>query len=311
MEFPVDEGENLPTLLAASRSAPQMLLLYSRTCPYCRDLLEAWWGASRMTQPAQWHGVDGKAHPEVARKFKVDAYPTIVKLAWGDTAFVYARNGPRTVDGFSEFANCPCARVWYEPKSAVHAAFLETTWKEVLASVPCVDVRYVTTATQAPTARTDGPWPTPVVSVMRGNGVSFKVRQEDHTFKGLRDALTPIAPKTRDTAPKDAMDVVRDKLKTQKRVLVLFFAPGCVHCDRMRPEWQLVRDRLPHMTHEIDATQHSDVADAEKIVGFPTLRLYIKDMPTLVYDGNRVARDIVEFASSESANDDSSLRNGS
>eukprot|EP01062_Namystynia_karyoxenos_P074853 TRINITY_DN71894_c0_g1_i1.p2 TRINITY_DN71894_c0_g1~~TRINITY_DN71894_c0_g1_i1.p2 ORF type:complete len:149 (+),score=24.59 TRINITY_DN71894_c0_g1_i1:85-531(+) len=66
--------------------------------------------------------------------------------------------------------------------------------------------------------------------------------------------------------------------KSRSPAFVLFHAPWCGHCRRMKPAWEKLAGDYAWATTvliaEVDCVRVQDVCDAEGVQGFPTLRYY-------------------------------------
>ncbi len=87
-------------------------------------------------------------------------------------------------------------------------------------------------------------------------------------------------------------------VRNTKPVIVLFFAHGCVFCEKMMPEWNKFKKSSPITFSEIPAEEMSEynpLQNEENITGYPTIRLYNKGKLVKEYDGDRSKKDIMKF----------------
>ncbi|EZA51207.1 Protein disulfide-isomerase TMX3 [Ooceraea biroi] len=80
--------------------------------------------------------------------------------------------------------------------------------------------------------------------------------------------------------------------------LLMMYAPWCAHCKRLEPIWSHVAQHLhstPIRVGRVDCTRFTNVANAFKVKGFPTI-LFLKDDQEYTYHGDRTRDEIVKFA---------------
>ncbi len=71
--------------------------------------------------------------------------------------------------------------------------------------------------------------------------------------------------------------------------MVKFFAPWCGHCKTMAPEYEKLADLAKEndvIIGEVDATISTQVAQAHKVQGYPTIKFFI-DGVSIDYSGPR------------------------
>ena len=88
-------------------------------------------------------------------------------------------------------------------------------------------------------------------------------------------------------------------MKNSSVLMVKFFAPWCGHCKAFAPEYEKAAKMIkeqgkPYVLANLDATVHKKAAEAHKIQGFPTVKLFLNGHP-IDYDGERKAEAVITF----------------
>ncbi|KAJ1495178.1 thioredoxin-like protein [Baffinella frigidus] len=78
--------------------------------------------------------------------------------------------------------------------------------------------------------------------------------------------------------------------------VVFFYAPWCGHCTAAAPSFQQAALQAPVHFARLDAAAYSDVAQAEGVTGYPTIRLYDKGEVVANFGGERTVVDFLDFA---------------
>lgn len=94
-------------------------------------------------------------------------------------------------------------------------------------------------------------------------------------------------------------DTFQTAVTANKHVLVEFYAPWCGHCKSLEPEYIKAAAKLKEMNSEImlakvDATEQTELAEENRIRGYPTLKFYRDGKPS-DYNGGRTADEIVNW----------------
>jgi len=94
-------------------------------------------------------------------------------------------------------------------------------------------------------------------------------------------------------------DNFQEAITSNKHILVEFYAPWCGHCKSLEPEYIEAAKKLVDLDSDIklgkvDATEQSELAEENKIRGYPTLKFY-RDGKASDYNGGRSANEIVNW----------------
>lgn len=119
-------------------------------------------------------------------------------------------------------------------------------------------------------------------------------------------APPPIKPKEADWAADANSEIVHltagsfgPALVDERSVLVMFYAPWCGHCKRMKPEYERAAEimkekNIPGVLAALDATKEGSVAAQFAVKGYPTVKYFVNG--EFQFDVNvRDAEKIVEF----------------
>jgi protein disulfide-isomerase A6 len=96
---------------------------------------------------------------------------------------------------------------------------------------------------------------------------------------------------------------------TKRSTLVKYYAPWCGHCQQLAPEYQRASKVLDGLitVAAVDCDQEKQLCAEQGIKGFPTLKMYYtnprsKKRITVSYEGQRKAKDLIDFARSRIPN---------
>ena len=101
-------------------------------------------------------------------------------------------------------------------------------------------------------------------------------------------------------------------LKKRKFSLVMFYAPWCGHCKRLKPHYalaaQLVKQQPKVLLAAVDCTKFTDVCSKFEVSGYPTLKVFKYGKEPFDYNGGRESQDFVSFLGKLMENDNSEKR---
>jgi protein disulfide-isomerase-like protein len=125
------------------------------------------------------------------------------------------------------------------------------------------------------------------------------------SFMQNPNAPPPVKPKEPDWASEDSEVVhltstnFEPALKDEKSALVMFYAPWCGHCKKMKPEYEkaaeiMKNEKIPGVLAALDATKEGAIAAQYNVKGYPTVKYF--DHGEFKFDVNiREASKIIEF----------------
>nr|CCC91663.1 putative protein disulfide isomerase [Trypanosoma congolense IL3000] len=95
----------------------------------------------------------------------------------------------------------------------------------------------------------------------------------------------------------------KETLNPEKHVFVMFYAPWCGHCKRLKPKWEELARGMSSETSvviaRLDADKHNAIAKRLEVRGYPTLVLFAKGKKEGVrYEGSRDVEALKEFIKS-------------
>lgn len=91
-----------------------------------------------------------------------------------------------------------------------------------------------------------------------------------------------------------------DQLKEHNVLLVMFYAPWCSHCKKMKPEYLAAAKDLSASGYSkclamVDCTVNPEVTEQFNIEGFPTIKLFKNGKYVKDYTGKRTVEEIKRF----------------
>ncbi|KAK5650473.1 hypothetical protein RI129_001502 [Pyrocoelia pectoralis] len=92
----------------------------------------------------------------------------------------------------------------------------------------------------------------------------------------------------------------KKEIASSTPTLVMFYAPWCGHCKRMKPQFMKAADELKAEGINgrlaiFDCTENPKITEEMDISGYPTVRLYVNGKYVKDYVGNRSMDDLISF----------------
>jgi len=140
------------------------------------------------------------------------------------------------------------------------------------------------------------------------DGSFHKLYDRKHTAKSMLNFLrdpTGDTPWEEDTTAKDVVhvtsydDFIRLRRKEKKGLLVMFYAPWCGHCKRLKPEFSgaasEVKGRATLAGLDCDRPENAAARDEFNITGYPTLIYFESGQRKFDYGGKYTKSGIVDW----------------
>lgn len=136
--------------------------------------------------------------------------------------------------------------------------------------------------------------------------IDFLLIQEDSASADTKPAKPekPVEPAWRD----EDTDVVhltgstfREFIQTHSSALVMFYAPWCPHCKKIKPEFSQVakeintEKKIPGGLGAVDCTADKDLCTEQEVKGYPTLKYFKDGEFAFKYTKKRKAEDMLAF----------------
>jgi len=88
-----------------------------------------------------------------------------------------------------------------------------------------------------------------------------------------------------------------------KKVLVLFYMPGCKHCDELKPKWDKASEKMGDKMVAIDVSDNTSpgvkaLTDKFQITGYPTMIVLDNGNKTDTYEGERSEEALLSYVRS-------------
>jgi len=99
-------------------------------------------------------------------------------------------------------------------------------------------------------------------------------------------------------------DTFDDFITDNDAVLVMFYAPWCGHCKRMKPAYaetalKLKTDGVPGVLASFDGTVHRAVTTQFGVTGYPTIKFFKGGKFKMDYERERTAKELYNFVQTE------------
>lgn len=97
-----------------------------------------------------------------------------------------------------------------------------------------------------------------------------------------------------------------ESLMKERPVVIMYYMPGCYHCDAMKPEWERFEKSLKSKNHHVgtarvNSNHMTGVKGSERVSGFPTVLLIEDEKVKSEYSGDRTAEDLERFTNSNTS----------
>lgn len=151
-------------------------------------------------------------------------------------------------------------------------------------------------------------YPTVKYFVFGGEKFNVNVRESGKIIQFMNDPQEPPPPPPADKPwsdePSDVVHLGEENYKTfmkkKKHVLVMYYAPWCPHCKRIKPDFMQAAEHFKDDPRTefaaVDCTIHQSICSENEVNGYPTLK-YISYLNKVVkpYTGGRTTEAFIAF----------------
>ncbi|KAJ8949948.1 hypothetical protein NQ314_008087, partial [Rhamnusium bicolor] len=303
--------------------ASVLVMFYAPWCGHCKKMKPEYEAAAAEMKNEGIQGmlaaVDATKEQSVASRYSVKGYPTIMYFSYGEQKFdVNVREAPKIIEFMRDPKDPPSSpppeRPWADENNEV-VHLNDETFKPFLRKKETCAGHFLCTLTkpeftQAAATFKDDPKVefaavdcTTNPSLCNAHDteefVSFMLNPESTSNTG------PPPPQSDNWKMDPSIMNLNDnnfkqQLSKNNVVLVMFYAPWCGHCKKMKPDYlaaakELNKEGFSNCLAMVDCSINPVVAEEFKISGFPTIKLFRNGKYVKDYTGKRTVEDIKKF----------------